>query len=340
MPVFQPNQLESLFTEIFAAAGTPSDIAEYVSSSLVDSSLKGVDSHGVIRVTSYVDQIESGWIKPAARPEIQTETPTMAVVRGNHGFGIFTLGYAMDLAIEKAKANQVAAVGLVESTHTGRLGQFVETAAERGLIAMITGGGAHGHPDHPSMAPYGGAQRIMATNPYTFGLPGGRLGPVVVDIATSTVAEGKLQVYRARQEELPHGWILDKAGRPSTDVEDFYGGGVLLPAAGHKGYSLALVAELLGYALLGEPHELSWFIIAVDIESFRPVAEFVQASEELLQKVKDIPPAVGFDEVLIPGEPEARAAQQRSAEGIPIPDETWLKIQETAERLGIEPELD
>ncbi|HIC88079.1 MAG TPA: Ldh family oxidoreductase, partial [Anaerolineae bacterium] len=319
--------------------GTPSDIAQYVSSSLVDSSLKGVDSHGVIRVSSYIDQIASGWIKPAARPEIQKETPTTAIVRGNSGFGIWALGYAMDLAIQKAKANQVASVGLIESTHTGRLGQFVETAAKEGLFAMLTGGGAHGHPRHSSVAPYGGAKRIMATNPYAFGLPDGRFGPVVVDIATSQVAEGKLQVYRAKREELPPGWILDKAGRPSTNVEDFYGGGMLLPAAGHKGYSLALVAELLGYALLGKPHELNWFIVALDIAAFRPIAEFVQASEELLQKLKEVPPAPGFDEVLIPGEPEARAEEQRAAEGIPIPDETWQKIQEAARRVGVDPEI-
>lgn len=335
--VLQAEQIETLLVDTFVAAGTPRDIAQYVSASLVDSSLKGVDSHGVMRVSKYVSEIESGWIKPAARPEIEKETPTMAIVRGNSGFGIFALGYATDLAIRKAKARQVAAVGLVESTHTGRLGQFVEIVAEQGVAAILIGGGAHGHPG-ARVVPYGGAKPIMATNPWVIGLPGGRFGPVVLDISTSVCAEGKLQIYRAKHEELPPGWIVDRDGRPSINVEDFYNGGMLLPAGGHKGYGLAVVAELLDYALLGECHETNWFMIAIDIASFRSMTEFVHASEAFLQQVKDVPPARGFDEVLIPGELEARAAKQRAVEGIPIPDETWQKMQETARRVGVDPE--
>lgn len=337
MKVLQSEQIEALLVDTFVAAGTPLDIAQYVAVSLVDSSLKGVDSHGVMRVLKYVSEIESGWIKPAARPEIEKETPTMAIVRGNSGFGIFALGYAMDLAIQKAKASQVAAVGLIDSTHTGRLGRFVEIAAEQDVAAILIGGGAHRHPG-ASVAPYGGAKRIMATNPWTLGLPAGRFGSMVIDISTSVSAEGKLQIYRAKHEELPPGWILDRDGQPSTNVEDFYNGGALLPAGGHKGYGLALVAELLGDALLGNSRELNWFVIAIDIASFRPVAEFVRASEAFLQQVKDVPPASGFDEVLIPGELEARAAKRRAAEGIPIPDETWQKMQETARRVGVDPD--
>jgi hydroxycarboxylate dehydrogenase B len=339
MHIFQAEPIEALLVGMFEAAGAPADIARYVASSLVDSSVKGVDSHGVMRVVMYVNQIQSGWIKPDARPTIERETPTTAIVRGNAGFGIFTLGYAVELAVQKAKANQVAAVGLIESTHTGRLGQFVEYAAEQDVIAMITGGGGQRKAAHSSVAPHGGAKGATATNPYAFGVPGGRFGPVVVDMATSMVAEGKLQVFRAKHEALPPGWILDKTGQPSTNVEDFYDGGVLLPAAGHKGYSLAVVAELIGDALLGNARELNWFVIAIDIPAFRPIDEFVQDSQAFLQKVKNIPPAPGFDEVLIPGEPESRTAKRRMDAGIPIPDDTWQQIQETARRLGVRSEL-
>ena len=337
MKVFQAEQIKALLVDTFVAAGTPPDIAQYVSTALVDSSLKGVDSHGVMRVAKYVGEIESGWIIPDARPDVERETATMAVVRGNSGFGIFSLGYVTDLAIQKAKASQVAAVGLVDSTHTGRVGRFVEIAAEQGVAAIVIGGGGHRHPGI-SVAPYGGAKRVMATNPWAIGLPGGRFGSVVADISTSASAEGKLQVYRAKHEELPPGWILDRDGRPSTDVEDFYGGGVLLPAGGHKGYGLALVAELIGDALLGNPRELNWFVIAIDIAPFQPVADFVRASEAYLQQVKDVPPAPGFDEVLIPGELEARAKERRAVEGIPIPDETWQEMQEIARQVGVDPE--
>jgi LDH2 family malate/lactate/ureidoglycolate dehydrogenase len=337
MKLLRASRLHSLLTDIFVAAGTPEDIAQYVSSSLVDSSLKGVDSHGVMRVCLYVDQIESGWIRPNARPEIESETPTMAIIRGNLGFGIYSLGYALDVAIQKAKVSQVAAVGLVDSTHTGRLGWFVEKAAGQNIVANIIGGGHEG--PGRSVAPHGGAARILAPNPYAYGVPGGRYGPVVVDISTSVVAEGKLQVFRAKKKELPPGWILDRNGRPSTDVEDFYSGGMLLPAAGQKGYGLAVVAELLGRALLGEAHELNWLIIAIDIEAFRPLADFTLDSETFLGELKRVPPAPGFDEVLIPGEPEAHTAERRQAEGIPIPDETWEKIFATARKVEVVPEL-
>lgn len=337
---FRAHELERLLIEIFVACGAPKDIAEYVSSALVDSSLKGVDSHGIIRVPSYVDQIASGWIDPTARPEIERETSSTAVVRGNSGFGILALGFATDLAIRKAKAHQVVAVGLIDATHTGRLGWFAEAAARQNVVALIVGGGGSKSPRSSvrSVAPHGGARPVMATNPYAFGLPGGMFGAVVGDFSSSVVAEGKLQVHRARGEALPPGWILDKHGKPSTRVEDFYEGGVLLPAAGHKGYSLAILAELLGGALLGVPHELNWFVIAIDIAAFRPVDEFVQASEEFLREVKTVPPAPGFDRVMVPGEPEALTAKQRAAEGIPVADEVWQRLQAAAWRVGVNAE--
>ena len=337
MKTLQVDQVNELLIETFVAAGAPLDIAQYVAASLVDSSIKGVDSHGVMRVTKYVDEIGSGWIKPTARPDIKQETSTTAIVRGNSGFGIYAVGYAMDLAIGKAKLHGVAVVGLIESAHTGRLGQFVETAAEQNIIAFLIGGGAHKNPGC-SVAPFGGAKSVMAPNPWAIGIPGGQFGPVVVDISTSTSAEGKLQVYRAKHQELPAGWILDKDGKPSTNVEDFYNGGVILPFGGHKGYGLGVVAELLGSALLGQPHELNWFIIAIDIATFRAVDEFARVSEEFLHQVKDVPPADGFSEVLLPGEPEARAAKRRALEGIPIPDETWQRMQDTARHVGVDPD--
>ena len=337
MKVVQPSQLEKLLAAALAAAGTPDDVAKVVAASLVDSNLKGVDSHGATRIVMYLDQIKEGYIQPAARPEIVRESPTTAVVRGHLGFGIHALGFAMDVAIRKAKAAGVAAVGLVENTHTGRLGWFVERAVEQNVIAILTGGGANRTARHQTVAPFGGAKRVLGTNPWALAAPGGEYGTVLVDMSTSMTAEGKLRLYRAKREPAPPGWIMDKDGRPSTDAEDFYAGGAILPAAGHKGYGLALMSELLGDALLGLPYELNWFIVAVSIEAFRPLSEFLQASEEILHKVKQVPPAPGFDEVLIPGEPEARAAQRRAQEGIPIPDEIWQKIAEAAQRVGVDP---
>lgn len=335
--LLQARQLQNLLTGIFLAIDTPPDIAECVAESLVDSNLKGVDSHGVMRVTKYVNEVESGWIRPTARPEIKKETSSMAVVKGNLGFGILVMKYAMDLAIQKAKAGQVAAVGVIDNTHIGRVGYFSEMAVEQNVASIIVGGATHGRPG-ARVAPYGGKKPILATNTWTMGLPGGKYGSILTDISTSVCAEGKLQTYRAKHKELPPNWILDKDGKPSTDVEDFYDGGMLLPAGGHKGYGMAVIAEVLAYALLGPSHETNWLITAIDIAAFRPVAEFAQASESFLQKLKDIPPADGFDEVLFPGEPEIRTAKQRAVDGISIPDETWQEMQETARRVGVDPD--
>ncbi len=167
-------------------------------------------------------------------------------------------------------------------------------------------------------------------------MPGGRFGPVVIDFATTTVADGKIAVYRAEGKRLPEGWIVDKHGNPTTDPEDFFDGGMHLPAAGHKGYGLALIAELMGDAMLAHPREVNWLVMVVDIGVFRAAADYAASAEELLQKVKDVHPAAGFEEVLLPGEPEARRAAERAASGVPVPDGVWTQIKEAAAKVGVE----
>lgn len=336
---FPPVGLKALLTAILTASGAPEDIAGDVSASLVDSSLKGVDSHGVMRVLSYVDQIASGWIRPAARPTVETEGASIALMRGHSGFGIFALGRATELAVRKVRTSQTAAIGLIDTTHTGRLGWFAEDAARQGVVVLIVGGGGSrsAKASVRSVAPYGGRRRIFATNPYAYGVPAGRFGTVVGDFSSSMVAEGKLQMHRARRQPLPPGWILDRDGHPSTDVADFYAGGTLLPAAGHKGYALALLAELLTGCLLPSPQELNWLVIAVDAAAFRPLPEVIQTAETLLSEVKQVPPAPGFAEVLLPGEPEHRSAARLSREGVAIDDAIWRDIEALAERLNVQP---
>ncbi len=335
MKTIQYDALRALVTAIFVAAGVPPDIADVVAQSLADSNLKGVDSHGVLRVPQYLSQMASGWIQPTARPTVTQATATTAVVDGKQGFGIYSLRYALDLAIEKANANQLAAVGLVGSTHTGRMGWFAERAASQGIITIISGGGAHGKAAHMSVAPHGGAGRALATNPITLGLPVGDQAPVVVDISTSATAEGKVRFYRDTGQALPPGWILDKAGQPSANAHDFYDGGMILPVAGHKGYGLAVAAEFLTGILLGEAHELNWLILALKATAFRSKADFAGQAATLLHGIKATPPAPGFDQVLAPGEPEAQIAQRRAVEGIPLPAEIWSMLQAIAQQGGV-----
>jgi LDH2 family malate/lactate/ureidoglycolate dehydrogenase len=334
MPTYPAEQLRHLAAAILAAAGTPDDIARRVALSLVASDLKGVESHGVMRLEWYLEQIRDGVIRPAARPSLQMDKPNSALLAGSGAFGIHGMEIAADLAIAKARTGQVAAVALTDVGHTGRLGQFAEQIAEAGMFAMILGGGNHQR--WGCVAPFGGSKALLPTNPYAFGLPAQRHGAVIVDFATSAVATGKLRFYRASGMPVPLGWILDREGRPTTDAADFFAGGMQLPAGGAKGYGLSVLAELIGESLLGAPREFNWLVMALDLAVFRPLAQFLASADDFLDELKAVPPADGFAEVMIPGEPERRSEAERQRSGIPIPEEIWRSIAAAARSVNLD----
>ena len=233
--------------------------------------------------------------------------------------------------------------------HIGRLGEYSEMAHNAGMIGMVLAGGfgGAGGAGNTGVAPYGGARAAFGTNPISFGLPAGEQPPVMVDFATSAVAGGKVSLSRAKGVPLPPNCILDKDGNPTTDPEDFYAGGVLLPFGGHKGYGLAVVIELLGQALTGADtlggetmgggyRRAGSLFVAIDPGVFRPADGFVAAADATLKKVKSVPPAPGFDEVLIPGEPERRTRARRLLEGVSMPDSSWEALREIGTRYGID----
>ena len=333
MPNLSLEQLSALVRNLLSAAGTPDDIAERVADSLVESNRKGVDSHGVMNLPWYLEEIASGKIDPTGRPEVALDQPGAALLKGNHGFGIFALEQATQIAIEKAKAQGAAAVGLADCSHTGRIGRYAEMATAANCFGMVLGGGAHRI--WANVVPHGGSEPVMSTNPYALGMPGGRFGPVIVDFATSTASDGKIGVHRAEERPVPEGWILDKLGQPTTDPNAFFDGGRHLPAAGHKGYGLGLIAELLGDSVLAHPPEFNWFAIVVDLAPFQAPEAYREAAESYLGMVKQVAPAPGFREVLLPGEPERRTAEARSRDGVPIPDMVWDQLRAAGTRLGV-----
>src|SRR5690242_16441822 len=313
MPTHSAAQLGRLAHAILSAAGAPDDIATCVAGSLVEANLKGVDSHGVMRLEWYLEQIREGVIVPDARPSMEQDRGGSALMRGNGAFGIYGMEIAADLAADKARESQIAAVALTDVGHTGRLGQFVEQIAAEGMFGMILGVGNLER--WACVAPHGGAKPLLPTNPYAFALPAERHENVVVDFATSAVATGKLRLYRAERKAVPEGWILDKDGRATTVAEDFFQGGMQLPAGGAKGYGLSVLAELIAESLLGKPREFNWLIIALNLAAFRPLGEFLRSGDAFLDELKAVPPAPGFAEVLVPGEPERRSAGVRGKSG-------------------------
>ncbi|HEX2923779.1 MAG TPA: Ldh family oxidoreductase [Chloroflexota bacterium] len=342
MPLFSASQLEEIGRVIFRAVGTPEDLAERVARSLARNNQMGHDSHGVIRIPGYIQEIENGSMVADARPVIEKETASTALVNGNWAFGLVSAQFATEVAIEKARKSQVAAVSINRCNHIGRVGGYTEMAAAEGMAAFVLCGIVTSNGSPGAVAPFGGAERVLGTNPISMAVPAREGEPVVLDYATSVAAEGKVRVARAKNEPLPPGEILDKDGNPSTDANDFYNGGVLLPFGGHKGYALSVMADLLGGYLSSSdvfPNGLEAFgtlIVVLNVEAFRPLAEFREAVSGRLQKIKSVRPAPGFSEVMLPGEPERRTLLRRAKEGINLPEDTYSKLQDTAAKLGVE----
>ena len=248
MPVLQPMALADYTSRIFQAADAPKVTADLVGQSLVSANLAGHDSHGVIRIMQYLRQIDEDEIRPRATPEVERETPVMSLFNGHRCFGQLAAKVAIENGIDKARGNAVAAVGLKQSGHVGRLGEWVELAAGAGLIALAY---ANGGRSGGLVAPFGGAERRMGTNPIAVAIPLQDRPALLLDFATSAVAEGKVRVALNSGKPIPEGWVLDRQGRQTRDPADLYNDGMLLPAAGHKGYSLALLADFLGGILTG-----------------------------------------------------------------------------------------
>ena len=347
MPVFTPEYLHKAAYHICRAKGTPDADAEVVATHLVKANLVGHDSHGVIQIPTYMERIDAGHIVPNAPFVVEKEAPCTAVINGNWGFGFVVTERAMNMAIDKARVNGVAAITVRRQSHIGRLGDYPTMALKQGMIGMITADSG-ASPKH--VAPFGGRARKLGTNPMCIGMPSNLEGPVLMDMASSTVALGKVALARNRKEPIPMGWIVDKDGNPTTDPNDYYSGGALLPVGGdqgHKGYALSFMVEVFSGLLTGlgfgvDPegrHNDGVFIAAFNLEHFRPLEEFKKEMGEFVEFVKDSPPAAGFKEVLYPGEIEYRTEQTRRKEGIFVEDETWSQINGLIQSLGLESQV-
>jgi LDH2 family malate/lactate/ureidoglycolate dehydrogenase len=334
---YPASYLHALTRQLFMAVETPRHIADVVAGILVNANLAGHDSHGVLRIPAYLGGISAGRLNPAAEPEISKESATTFVIDGKNGFGHYTAFRAMSRAVEKARASNVCCVGFVNTTHIGRLGEYVEMAARAGCIGLITHG--LGGQDSARVVPFGGARGALSTNPIAVGVPTGEAAPFVLDIATSVVAEGKLQVARSKGANVPEGYIVDKEGRPTVKTTDFYDGGFLLPFGAHKGYGLGLLIAMLGG--LGGGFDLETGSVrgelmqVINVEAFTPLDIYQQGMRALLQKIRAIPPAPGFHEVLVPGDFEQRSRTTRLAEGIELPETIQRQLLEQADALGV-----
>jgi LDH2 family malate/lactate/ureidoglycolate dehydrogenase len=333
-PTISAERLRALVGRILEAAGADDEAARLVAASLVASDLRGVESHGVIRVGEYLRAIRAGRIVPTARPRLVRDGGATFALDGQGAFGQLGARELALLAAERARSHGVALGTLAGVSHVGRLGEWVELAAAGGCLALAwCNCGERGG----NVVPFGGRTARLGTNPIAYAVPAGEGPPVVADFSTSVVAEGKVRLYLHAGQPVPDGWLLDPAGEPTTDPAELYRGGAILPAGGHKGFALALLAEILGGILagagcvsLGDSPGNGVVLLAIDASTDLP-----GRVSELLGAVRSSPPAGEGAGVVIPGEPEKAAADRRGREGIPVTAGAWTALAESAESLGV-----
>lgn len=339
MPVLSPEQLRRLGVAVFKGAGASEAEAERVVELLVESNLVGHDSHGVIHIPNYVELILSGKVRLGVEPEIVRESATTALVDGGWGLGHVVATKTMNLAIEKARSADVGVVSTFNCHHIGRMADYVLMAVEQDMI---------GHCcviRSPSVAPFGGMERIFNPSPIGWAIPSGEEKPFVLDISTSVCAGGKIAVARARGMKLPPGCIIDKEGKPSVDPEDFYRGGAGLPMGdrvGYKGYGLMMVVDVLagllsgrGPCYLGGENGQGVFQMAIKVDAFKPIEEFKTEMDKLIRVIKGSKKAPGFSEILIPGELERRTKREKQLKGIYLSPRTWDELVQTGRKVNV-----
>jgi hydroxycarboxylate dehydrogenase B len=345
--------LERFVADIFDAAGCSKEEGGRIGRYLVSANLSGHDSHGVVRVPRYASQKKAGTVTADVKVEVLVDTPVIAVVDGKYGFGQTVTPQAVRIGIEKCRKNGLSAVTLRNAGHVGRVGDWAEMAAAEGLVSIhfVNASGS------VLVAPYGGVDRRFSTAPYCVGVPREGMDPLVLDFATSIVAEGKVLVASQGGKKIPEGALIGADGKPSNDPHLLYGDytptgprdhskgtGAIQAFGDHKGSGLAFMCEMLGGSLSGtgatDPKRgkfangmLSFY---VDPKVLDPAGFFPKDVAKYVAFVKSSRPTAAGGEILVPGEQEQRTRLKRLADGVPLPDDTWAAIVETARSVGLD----
>lgn len=335
MPTFTPDHLENLTAELCRKTGSPDAEARLVAKRLVGANLTGHDSHGIARLNLYMTRVAQGRLIPGSTIEVLQDNDVTAQVSGNWGYGQVGATQAMDLAIERARVHSICAVGLRDVNHIGRLSDYVVAAADAGMVAlMMTNAGGFSK----LVAPAGGSTRRLSTNPIAAAFPSRREHPVVIDMATSCVSEGKVAYWRDSSTPAPANTLLDNTGKVTTEASDFYEGGAILPIGGafaYKGFILNFMIEVLGGVLTGAGflrEEVDRFsngslMIVVDVKRFRSIEQFTEDLDHLIDYVKRSPEDPDGSGIFCPGEKEAETEGLRRKTGIDIPEPTWRELE-------------
>ena len=337
--------LGDFISRALAAAGVPPEDARAVGALMAESDARGADAHGVFRLPQYVKQIQQGAVNPRANIRVIEERPGTALLDGDNALGHLVMKRAAELACEKATKCGVGWAGTRRSNHAGPAQLYPRMAAARDMIGMYFCVG-----NSNLVPPWGGTEVLLSTNPIAMAVPGARHEAIVLDMATTNTAFGKIRLKAQRGETMPEGWMIDREGKPLTDPKRA-SEGFLLPIGGPKGYGLALMIGLLAGTLNGAafgrdvidytvdsktPSNTGQAILAVDISAFAEVSAFKTKVDEVWDVMKSSTTLPGVDEVRLPGERSEQVYRERVAQGVPINQGQRKILDELADRLGVE----
>lgn len=344
----EPDRLARIMDRIFERLGLEGDERRVVVERLMEASLSGYHSHGVMRITMYTEGIRAGNMIPGASLDVLGETVSTVHLDANMGMGPWTATEAMKFAVGKAEATGVGCASVVNANDIARLGGYVEQPAKDGYIALLMTNDAGGN---PCVAPWGATSPLMSTNPMAVGIPRESGDPVLIDISTGVTSEGGLKMLRNKGQAVPDGWLIDGEGRTTTDAEAYFATprrAAILPLgsllAGHKGFALSILVDVLTGSLSGagcsgrSPEDLdqnALFILAIDPEKFASRTAFSTEVDRLVESIKGARKAPGVDEIRVPGDGARRERERQLKQGIEIDPPVWSAIQVIMDELGI-----
>jgi LDH2 family malate/lactate/ureidoglycolate dehydrogenase len=337
--------LRDFCEEVLRAAGVPGNDARIVASSLVDADLSGMKSHGVTRLNDYLLRIEQSLMTPATKIDVLRETPSTALLDANDGWGQVASEKAVELVVEKAREVGSAWVGVRNSNHNGTAGYWTMKIAREGMVGICAMNTS------PVMAAHGSKRPTLGTNPLSIAVPSRSGRPVVLDMATSNQARGKIILAAKNNDSIPEGWAITSEGLPTTDAKEALKGSVL-PLGGPKGSGLAIMLDILTGVLTGaefgakmprmyddpQPQRVGHMFSAISIEAFMPMTEFLSRMDEKEQETREGPPAPGFERVSMPGDGTHERMAMHRESAIPLTHEVYADLLTAAERYGVSPE--
>jgi LDH2 family malate/lactate/ureidoglycolate dehydrogenase len=342
-----PDRLSDFARAVYASVGVPEQDASIMAESLIQADLWGHQSHGVLRLSWYLERLRNGVMHAVTEPKFLVDAGALAVIDGQDGVGQVLASLAMRDAVKRAKKHGIGTVSVRNSNHFGTVMYFTRMAAQEGCIAFMTSNGG------PAMAPWGGyKQKMIGTNPWSIAVPAGSHDPMILDLASTGVARGKIYLAKQKHEPIPLGWALNTEGEPTSDPAEAIAG-IILPMANHKGYGISVMMDVLSGVLSGSqfldgvhgPYHpdrksgVGHFITVYNIEAFMPLSEFNTRMETYIHKLKSAPLAKGFDEIFYPGELEAQRDRQNRQQGLLFPDDTLNDLKRIAYSTGMEERL-